>query len=354
MKKINILTYLLLIIAVLWPSAASAKDLRDDEVIFGGSYTLQEGETLNGNLVVFGGTVTLKDNSIVNGDVVLIGGTVDGRGTINGSLVGIGGVLRLGEAAQVNGDLVTVGATLQREEGAQINGQVVQGSNFPFNFNLPEDAVHTPAVSVSKNPALEVVWFFFRMFMWAALAILLVIFFAKPTDRVATAALNEPLITVGAGLLTAVLSPVAVLALVITIILIPVGFVLVVLLATAWLFGWVALGLEVGRRVAKMLNQEWAPAIAAGVGTLVLYFVSAGFAQIVPCVGGLPRAVIGLWGMGAVMMTYFGTRDYQNPPMVVDAPRVTANLDAGESTPEPEADALPEDGLASQADSTED
>ena len=103
-----------------------------------------------------------------------------------------------------------------------------------------------------------------------------------------------------------------------------------------------------------MLNQEWAPAIAAGVGTLVLYFVSAGFAQIVPCVGGLPRAVIGLWGMGAVMMTYFGTRDYQNPPMVVDAPRVTANLDAGESTPEPEADALPEDGLASQADSTED
>ena len=345
MKKIKIFTYLLLMIALVWPNAAFARGLADDKVIFGGTYTLAEGETLDGSVVVFGGTITLEANSTVNGDVVLIGGTMDAAGTINGDMVGIGGVLQLSEAAIVNGSLVTIGAALDKAVGAEINGDVVQGINPPFQFNLPEDAVYTPAVSVDHNPALEVVWFFFRMFMWAALAILLVIFFAEPTERVANAALNDPLITAGAGLLTAVLSPLAVLALVITIILSPVGLVLAVLLAIAWLFGWVALGLEVGQRVAKMLNQEWAPAIASGVGTLILYFVLAGFDQIVPCVGGLPRVVVGLWGMGAVMMTYFGTRDYQNVPRIVAAPQVVANVDVRESTPEEEAEPLPDDGL---------
>ncbi|MBC8332420.1 MAG: hypothetical protein H8E28_10605 [Anaerolineae bacterium] len=345
MNRIKILTYLLLMIALVWPNAAYARGLADDKVIFGGTYTLAEGETLDGSVVVFGGAITLEANSTVNGDVVLIGGTVDAAGTINGDMVGIGGVLQLSEAAIVNGSLVTIGAALDRAAGAEINGDVVQGVNPPFQFNLPEDAVFTPGASIDRNPALDVVWFFFRMFMWAALAILLVIFFAKPTERVANAALSEPLITAGAGLLTAVLSPLAVLALVVTIILSPVGLVLAVLLALAWLFGWVALGLEVGQRVAKMLNQEWAPAIASGVGTLILYFVLAGFDQIVPCVGGLPRAVVGLWGMGAVMMTYFGTRDYQNVSRIVAAPQVVANVEVRESTPEEDADPLPDDGL---------
>lgn len=352
MRNIKILTCLLWMAALVWPNAAYARGLADDKVIFGGTYTLAEGETLDGSIVVFGGAITLEANSTVNGDVVLMGGTVDAAGTINGDMVGIGGVLQLSEAAIVNGSLVTIGAALDRAVGAEINGDVVQGINPPFQFNLPEDAV-TPAVSIDHNPALEVVWFFFRMFMWAALAILLVIFFAKPTERVANAALDEPLITAGAGLLTAVLSPLAVLALVITIILSPVGLVLAVLLALAWLFGWVALGLEVGQRVAKILNQEWAPAIASGVGTLILYFVLAGFDQIVPCVGGLPRVVVGLWGMGAVIMTYFGTRDYQSAPRIVAAPQVAANVDIRESTLEEEVDPLPDDGLAPGAETPE-
>lgn len=349
MKQVRRFALFVVLLALIWPSAVYARDLFDDEVIFGGSYTLEEGETLNGNLVVFGGAVTLKTDSTVNGDVVLLGGTVEGQGVINGSLVGIGGVLRLGEAAQVNGDLVTVGAVLQREDGAQINGQVIQGGAFPFHFNPSADVKPVPKINFDHNPALGAVWFVFRMFIWAALAILLVIFFVKPTERVAQAALNEPLITAGAGLLTAVLSPIAVLALAVTIILIPVAFVLVLLLALAWLFGWIALGLEVGRRVAKMLKMEWAPAIAAGVGTFILYFVLAGFAEIVPCVGGLPRAVVGLWGLGAVLMTYFGTRDYQSAPQVMDVPQDEAPALAV-AAPTPEEQAAPPSGDESAPD----
>ncbi len=357
MKKFR-LVFLLMIVALLLPSTAYARDLKDDKVIFGGTYTLQEGETLNGNLVVFGGAVTLEAETTVNGDVVLMGGTVDAAGVVNGNMVGIGGVLQLGDASQVNGDLVTIGASLQRDDGAQINGQVIRGMSFPFQLDFSSNAEnfgenYHPSTVTTSNPLLEAMWFFFRMFMWAALAVLLVIFFLPQSERVAKAALDLPLITVGAGLLTALLSPLALLALVVTIILIPVGLALVVLLGIAWLLGWVALGLEVGRRIAKMLNQDWAPAIAAGVGTFILYFVLAGFDQLVPCVGGLPRMAVGLWGLGAVLLTYFGTREFQSTPTIVETPQIADVIKDRTVGADVEEAALPDDGLTSEGEPPE-
>ncbi len=346
MKSLKLFSIVFVIIALLLPGTVYAKDLLDDKVVFGGSFTLEEGETLNGNLVVFGGTITLEVDSTVNGDVVLIGGTVDAGGTVNGSLVGVGGVLQLEESARINGDLVTVGAAINRDAGAEVSGQVIQGFGFPFQFNVPAemqfDDVNPPSFNFGGNPALDVVWFFFRMFMWSALAVLVVIFFLTQTERIVSAAFDQPLITGGAGLLTAFLAPLALVALAITIILIPVAVVAAIVIGIAWLLGWVALGLEVGRRIAKMLDQEWAPAIAAGVGTLVLYFVLAGFQELVPCVGGLPRFLVGVWGLGAVLMTYFGTREYQGPPASVAPPQVVEVIDAEEAEAEVEQDSLPE------------
>lgn len=376
-RKIFSLFTLVLIVALLWPSTAYAKPLFDDEVIFGGTYTLEEGETQNGDLVIMGGTATLEDGSIVNGDVVLMGGTVKADGTINGSLVGMGGSIDLGEAAVINGDLVTLGATVDRQEGTQITGEVIQNFSFPFRFpfwSQESGAPSGPDIDVNFNPVIDTLWFFFRMFIWAALAILVMIFFVNQAERVASAALDEPVITGGIGLGTAILTPIAMLALVITILLIPVALILVLALAAAWIFGWVSLGLFVGRRLAKMLDQEWAPAIAAGVGTLILYLVLAGFQQIVPCVGWLPRSLVGLWGLGAVLITLFGTREYPETKAVVEAPKVVDVSEYGEpdslkeepdveaeavseqeeaapseeeSEPESEDETLPDDGLTS-------
>ena len=84
MKKITqILIFVLVISALLIPSTVSASGFRDDKVIFGGNFTLNEGETLNGDLVVFGGNVNLRTSSTVNGDTVVLGGNVSVDGTIN-------------------------------------------------------------------------------------------------------------------------------------------------------------------------------------------------------------------------------------------------------------------------------
>lgn len=363
MKPIRLTILLCLIIALIWPSAAYAKDNFDDRVVLGGTFTLESGETHPGSLVIFGGAVTTEPESTVNGDVVLIGGTIELGGTVNGNVVGIGGAVRLPETAEINGDVVTIGATLRRDAGALITGQVVNGLMIPFTDfapdvmdgdqqlippeipELPEvpGISQPPQINVNPNPFLEIIWFFFRTFLYAALAVLLVMFLKPYVTRVANAAISQPVITAGAGLLTAVLAPLALVIITITIILIPVTLVTVLLLVAAWLLGWGSIGYEIGRRIAESLNVTWAPAISAGLGTFILVFVLGGFSKLVPCIGWLPQTLVGLWGLGAVLMTRFGTQEYQpdSKVAVIDRQEPSQSLSTEEDEP------IPDDGLDS-------
>lgn len=344
MKRITIFIFIALTVTLLWPATVYAKDTFEDKVVFGGVFTLEAGEIHDGNLVVFGGAVTVEPESTLNGDLVLIGGTVEVGGLVQGSVVGIGGAVRLNPEAEVNGDVVTIGATLRRDKGALVNGQVFNGVDIPSSFIIPDDtdgrdivppvSPQTPSVSVNTNPFLKIIWFFFRTFLYAALAVVVVMFLAEHVGRISQAAITQPVITAGAGLLTAVLAPLALVVITITIILIPVTLVSVILLIAAWMLGWVALGLEVGRRVAKALNIKWAPAISAGVGTLALFFVLGGLNQLIPCIGWIPQTLIGLWGLGAVLLTRFGTQDY---PALDQIEAGTPDL-LGESIPDVNGD----------------
>ena len=58
--------------------------------------------------------------------------------------------------------------------------------------------------------------------------------------------------------------PYPTLILAITILLIPVSFIGLVLLLAAGLFGWIAIGLEVGKRLAEAFKWELQPPAAAG------------------------------------------------------------------------------------------
>ena len=119
-KYANFLILILLVLTLFWPSPAFAKGLFEDKVVFGGTYTLESGQTLDGNLVIFGGAVTTEADSTVAGDIALIGGVAEIGGEVQGNMVGIGGAVQLTSSAVVNGDLVTIGATLNRAEGAQV------------------------------------------------------------------------------------------------------------------------------------------------------------------------------------------------------------------------------------------
>lgn len=318
----KIFSIVLLLALVFVPTrSASAKGFLDGRIVFGSTFTLKSGDTLDGDLVVMGGMAYIEESALVKGSVVVIGGEVDVAGEITRDVVVIGGRISLGEKSIVEGDLVTIGGSLDRSPGSQVRGEVINNipakpfihiPNVPNVPNIPAE----PTVRWPFDPLGKVLGIFFRSALIGALAMLVIMFLQIQTERVARAIVSQPLITGSVGLLTMLFTPVVIIVLVVTIILIPVAIIAVILLALAWTFGVIALGLEVGQRFTRMINQEWPLVLTAGFGTFLLLLV-VGAIDLVPCIGWLGHFVVAMVGIGGVMLTIFGSRPY--PPFAVVA-----------------------------------
>jgi hypothetical protein len=319
MKRI-VLATLVLILAFALPATAFAGGLYDSRVVFGGSFMLRSGETLDGDLAVLGGAAVLQKGSTVEGTVAVIGGNLDANGEIDGDLVVVGGNATLGANAVVYGDVWEIGGNVSRGT-ARIEGDYFEGEgldipyNFDdFNFDFTRTFRGFPGSWFSIQA--RVIAYLFQSFMLAALAVLVLIFWPNPTSRVASAVISQPVVTGGIGLLTIVVGPIVLLLLMITICLIPVSIVGLILLVVATVFGWIALGLEIGKRLAIALNQEYQPVVMAGLGTLILSLVVNGIGFI-PCVGWLAPLLVGAIGLGGVLLTRFGMQAYLPPTAAV-------------------------------------
>jgi hypothetical protein len=296
---------------------------------------LQSGDTLNGDLVVFGGNVTVEEDATIRGDTVVIGGNVTLNGIVEGSMVIIGGSTRMGESALVESDLVTIGGSLSRDPGSKVEGDVVTNVPAP-DIRIPDiqvpdvpDVPNVPNPPSPPNPFdvnfdFNPISNFFQMFGTAIavslLAMLASLFLQPQIERVSQVVVAQPVIAGSFGLLTGVLAPFVLVILVITLILIPVAVLATAVLALAWLFGLIAIGTEVGERFTRAINQTWAPPLSAGMGTFLMMIVVGGIGMI-PCIGWLAPFLVALLGVGAVVLTIFGTQNY--PRVVAPAPPPT-------------------------------
>jgi hypothetical protein len=328
--------FFLLALLILPASPAYAQGPDPDgggRVIFGSNFTLESGETFEGNLVVFGGNVDLEEDSILNGDLVVIGGTIQSSGETRGDIVVMGGQVSLEESSLVEGDVVTIGGQLNREEGAEIQGEIVNNVApdvvFPSGRippTIPDvpgvpDAPR-PEINISYNPFGEFMRVFGSALLVSFLGILATLFFQPHLARVSEAVVAQPLMTTSIGLLTIVVLFVAAL----TLILLPLVGLSLIPLAFAWLFGVISIGQEIGERLSKALHQTWTPVIATGVGTFILVFIVASVQSLnhllpfMACVTWVVPVLVGLLAVGAVVITRFGTRPVQVPGMTVYTP----------------------------------
>lgn len=287
-----------------------------DKLVLGGNFTLQSGEILDGSLIVLGGNVQILEGATVNGDIVVLGGSLSMNGVTDGDVFILAGIGELGQTALVRGDVTTVSGNLRRETGAQIEGDISENVTAPIPLPLPGN-IETPSVSppVVVNNGLSIwdgLFFLFRSFMWAALAILVVLFLPKNTQRIADTVVSNTLVSCALGLLTAMVAPIILVVVAITIIGIPVSFLAALVLGAAWALGMVVVGVETGNRLGRFANQEWALPVSAGIGTFLMTIVVNGIGEVIPCIGWLAPLLVGSIGLGAVLLTVFGTRGY--PP----------------------------------------
>ncbi len=291
----------------------------DGRLVIGDNFTLKSGETLTGDLVIIGGQAIVEQGAAVQGDTVVIGGNLQLDGQVTGNAVVIGGLVSLGSNASLAGDAVSIGGTVQRAAGAYIGGNIV--SNFPPpGLQLPGGGATEvrplptqPRFQFDFGPLGAAVSVFFQALGFGALAMLLTVFLHPQLDRTGQAVVRQPFIAGSLGVLTVIAAAIAIVILAVTLILIPLALATALLLALAWLFGMVSLGMEVGDRFTKAVHRSWEPVLSAGLGTFLLVIV-VGTVGLIPCVGWLAPALVGMVGLGAVVMTVFGTRIAPNLP----------------------------------------
>ena len=309
MKPYMKLTSLLVILLalVLLAGCSPLYNVDTGGLIVGQSYRLRSGQTLNEDLTVVGGTAELEEGSTVNGNVAILGGTLSVNGEVNGDVNAMGGVVSLGETAVIHGDVQTLGATVSRAEGATVEGSI--GTGRP-TFHIPT-TTRTPIQS-----GMQVIWNFispiFQAFALAALAVLVSLFALRPMEHIGDAMTGQPVTTGGIGLLTAIVLPIMMVIISITIILLPVGLIGLLALALALLLGWISAGLVTGERLAMAFKQNWSGPVSAGAGTLVLS-LAASLIGSIPCIGWIAPFLVGIIGLGGVVLTRFGLQAYPSP-----------------------------------------
>jgi hypothetical protein len=349
-KTSRILSFLLLAALVLLPvRSAAARDIHmDGQVVFGQSFTLASGETMDGDLIVLFGSATIEAGAVINGDLVGTQSSVIIDGEVNGEVSILGGSLVLGDAAHIRGGLSVVDAPLDRAAGARVDGQVNE-ANLHFgdgqNGVLPVEPVTPespqilrPLFNLDLTPLRDA---FGNAFGLALLAMLLMLFLAPHAERVAQAAVAQPVIAGGIGLLTFFLAPFAIVLLAVSLILLPVAVVALLALIIGAVFGWISLGYEIGQRFTHAIHQEWHPAFSAGLGTFALSLAGAALTGIpvLNCIGWLVPAILGLASLGAVIMTRFGTQRIA-APAAAPAPAAAAPVTPAPVFPEPPAETV--------------
>jgi cytoskeletal protein CcmA (bactofilin family) len=317
MKKwMSVLLAVLLFVSLTMP--VWADDGQGQAVLPGESIVIGPGDEVQGDLAVMGGKVELQEGGRVNGDVAIIAGSGVIDGEVDGHLVVLGGTVELRSNALIRQNLFTFGASVSRAPGATVQGETIEGFR-GRSFRLPTIQIgrirpwqwdQEPFFNLMR----DFLHFVLNLVALVVLGVLLVLFLPKQTAVVAQAVTEAGWTSFAVGLLTFVVLLVLVPLLVIICIGIPVAVLLVLAAVAAGLFGWIAIGVLLGHRLLVALHtSQPQPVLEIVVGVAVLTLLAQ-----VPCLGWLLGVIASAVGLGAVVLTRFGTMHYAPPKPVVD------------------------------------
>jgi hypothetical protein len=390
-KLLSVVALFILMLSMASPALAQGGDNGGGQVTFGKDLVLNEGDVINDSVVVFGGNLVMAKGSRINGDTIVFGGNGRIDGEINGDTAFIGGGANLGPTARIDGDLSAVGGQLTIDKAAYVRGQVIQTSEFDGS-RVPFPRILGPQVlqwNSSWNGGFHlfdrffsligglVLWFVAALLL-AAIGVAVVIFLPEPVEVVGNAITQAGPASFGLGLLTQIVAAALVVFFAITICLSPVSILLAAAMALAVLYGWIVAGYLLGRRLLKAVQKngsEPAPVAAAAVGIFAATLIPSELMVLgdIPCLGVLFWLTgAGLWlviastGLGAVVLSRFGTQAYTAaprrpappalpptppappaPPAPPDAPAAPAPETPSEPSDAPQAENPPDEGTAS-------
>jgi cytoskeletal protein CcmA (bactofilin family) len=338
--SLRVLVVAILLFVSITPAIAAAETQTGGTVIIGPEETVADGlnvmagevtimGTVQGDLNAFAGDVVIAENGRVTGDVNGFSGSITIAGVVEGGLSGAAGSIVLTETSRVGGQVagsagsvtfagiingdVEVGAeSVTVRETARLGGDLRYNAGTFVNEGTVEGSVirdqsigNQVDIGISDGLA-DIVVGGYVLVVNFLLGMGLLVVFPAFTERVTGYSQTEPVIAVGAGLLTLVGVPLILILLLLTIVGIPlslVGFGVLGLIA------WIA------AVIGRLAIGEWLTRLA-GVESrwlsLIVGLLAIAVLVRTPVVGSVIDVAVLLLGVGALAVVLY--RAYRDSP----------------------------------------
>ena len=281
--------------ALAAPGGALAHDPEEHEDSGGGVLVRIDGSVHVAAGESVGTVVVINDEALIEGVVenalVVINGDAEIYGTVEGTVTIVRGDLELFDGALVEDDVILVNSDLTQAPTATIAGDIEERDGWLLGWTFGVG---------------------FALGLWAALTLLALVaalLFAaiagRQLNRAASNLTERPLQSLAGVLVVWILVPVVAVAAFITLIGIPTGIsLLVVLLPALWVLGYLVTGAWLGRFILGIVNREVDPEhpyLAAFTGVFALQVIA-----FIPGLGWIVGVLAALWGSGGLAALAWG------------------------------------------------
>jgi hypothetical protein len=289
-----------------------------------------------GSRVAIGRSIHIPRDEEVSDAVVVIGGSLRVDGRVRDGVVVVGGNLDVGPEADVRGDVVLVGGRITRAPGSRLSGSV---SDITFGEwgSWTIGGVRLPTVDFGDFGSWVILMgALFRISLLAVMMATVLVLFRAPVARIGRAAATEPAKAFAVGVIAALLFLpaliIASIALIVTIIGIPLVAILIPVaclgLLAALILGFTGLACRIGEWVEDRLGM---PAHSAFLATAIGLILILGPTLMARIIGVAPAPIrytgfaillagvalefiVWTMGFGAALMTGFGRWSTTPPP----------------------------------------
>jgi hypothetical protein len=285
-QSVTITSVLVALVMVLTTTPAAAQEPGEDVLVrVNGTVDFAAGENVD-TLVAVNSPAevagTVRDTLVI----VNQSGTVSGE--VGRDVFIYNGTLRLEPTARVGGDVVLLNSAIERADGATVTGQVVERSGAEVGAEFRRA---TAAISVVAWLGMTLL-FVVAAIVWAAIG-------GRQLSQVAGLLAARPGLAVVAAVIFWIVVPLLAVLAFVTVVGIPLGVALLLLLPVLWGLGYIATGTRLGFWLDGLrgaTSDIAHPYLAAVAGVVIFQLIG-----LIPVIGGIVVAVAGLLGAGALV-----------------------------------------------------
>ena len=269
--------------------------------------------TIERNLTVLGGTATIADSGRVGSSVVGAGGSIQiysaipkdvtiGAGeltignTVGGNVFAAVGVFTMSPSANIEGNLTYMSEEpLNIQKGATVSGTIKEEKSLQAQKDQFQDKAKAAAKAGKSIMYTAKVINIITAFL---VGLLFIFLFPNYTATITKQISEKTWTSMGVGLLTLILTPLIAILFLVTIVGMPVGFLLIVAYFFCIFFAKIFVSLVVGNKLISMVSREkYHHAVVLGLGLLVYLIVSS-----IPVLGSVMVLLTVIMGIGAMLL----------------------------------------------------